>query len=137
MSLPSAEAAWRWVREQFWGPTYPLAIQPVTMPPKKAGRSSRIDYGSRDLQGLSTAQAPRRTNLNRFNVMASRARTKLVVFVTQEVVSHLANELDTLRASRLLKVYVETFCGDRRLATLPYTDATGARVEVPGMLGWH
>ena len=76
-------------------------------------------------------------SLNRFNVMASRARTKLVVFVTQEVVSHLANELDTLRASRLLKVYVETFCGDRRLATLPYTDATGARIDVPGMLGWH
>jgi hypothetical protein len=38
--------------------------------------------------------------LNRFNVMASRARSKLIVLVTQEVVDHLSGDLDTLRQSR-------------------------------------
>lgn len=76
-------------------------------------------------------------SLNRFNVMASRARVKLVVLVTQEVVSHLANEIDTLKASRLLKVYVESFCGDRRPTTLPYIDVAGKRADVVGSMGWH
>ena len=76
-------------------------------------------------------------SLNRFNVMASRARVKLVVLVSQEIVSHLANEIDTLKASRLLKVYVESFCGDRRPTTLPLFDAAGTRTDVAGSLGWH
>ena len=53
-------------------------------------------------------------SLNRFNVIASRARAKLVVFVSQEILSHLAHELDVLRESRLLKVYAESFCNQAR-----------------------
>jgi DNA replication ATP-dependent helicase Dna2 len=49
-------------------------------------------------------------SLNRFNVMASRARAKLVVLVSREVVDHLAGDLDVLRGSRLLKVYAESYC---------------------------
>ncbi len=49
-------------------------------------------------------------SLNRFNVMASRARAKLIVLVSQQVVDHLASDLDVLRDSRLLKSFVETFC---------------------------
>ena len=49
-------------------------------------------------------------SLNRFNVMASRARAKLIVLVSQQVVDHLASDLDVLRESRLLKSFVETFC---------------------------
>jgi hypothetical protein len=50
-------------------------------------------------------------SLNRFNVMASRARAKLIVLVSQQVVDHLASDLEVLRESRLLKLFVETFCG--------------------------
>ncbi len=67
-------------------------------------------------------------SLNRFNVMASRARAKLIVLVTEEVVNHLSHDLDTLRGSELLKRYVESFCGrshDMRLGhiedDLPHT----------------
>jgi hypothetical protein len=49
-------------------------------------------------------------SLNRFNVLASRARAKLVVLVSQEVVDHLSGDLATLRESRLLKLYVNSFC---------------------------
>ena len=42
-------------------------------------------------------------SLNRFNVIASRARAKLVLLVSQEVISHLAHNTDVLRESRLLK----------------------------------
>jgi len=49
-------------------------------------------------------------SLNRFNVMASRARAKLVVLVSQQIVDHLASDLEVLRESRLLKTFVETFC---------------------------
>ncbi len=44
--------------------------------------------------------------------MTSRAREKLITLVTQEVVNHLSGELDILRQSRLLKVYVESFCNN-------------------------
>ena len=70
--------------------------------------------------------------LNRFNVMASRARAKLIVLVSQEVVDHLSGDLDTLRQSRLLKAFVESFCGQSRPMTLGWVER-GASVEVPGV----
>jgi superfamily I DNA and/or RNA helicase len=73
-------------------------------------------------------------SLNRFNVMASRARAKLIVLVSQEVVDHLSSDLDTLRDSRLLKFYVEAFCGNPRDMTLGYDDrVTGVPRHVPGL----
>lgn len=57
-------------------------------------------------------------SLNRFNVMASRARAKLIVLVSEEVVDHLSGELEVLRDSRLLKVFVESFCSRATPATL-------------------
>src|SRR6185369_7624878 len=41
-------------------------------------------------------------SLNRFNVMASRARAKLIVLVSQEVVDHLSSDMEVLRGSALL-----------------------------------
>ncbi len=70
-------------------------------------------------------------SLNRFNVLASRARTKLVVLVTQQVVDHIADDLDVLRGSRLLKTYVDGFCGDERKMTLGHIGEGGTRM-VPG-----
>ncbi|WP_129678028.1 DEAD/DEAH box helicase [Candidatus Chloroploca sp. Khr17] len=49
-------------------------------------------------------------SLNRFNVMASRARAKLIVLVTRSLVDHLADDGDVLQESRLLKNYAESFC---------------------------
>jgi hypothetical protein len=61
-------------------------------------------------------------SLKRFNVMASRARAKLIVLVSREIVDHLAAELDTLRESKLLKVFVETFCSSHRPMNLGYLE---------------
>jgi superfamily I DNA and/or RNA helicase len=57
-------------------------------------------------------------NLNRFNVMASRARAKLIVFTTRSLVDHLADDVDVLEGSRLLKYFVESFCQDPQAITL-------------------
>lgn len=62
--------------------------------------------------------------LNRFNVMASRPRAKLVVLVTQEVVNHLCAEIDALRDSRLLKIYADSFCARSRTMELPTSDGS-------------
>jgi superfamily I DNA and/or RNA helicase len=49
-------------------------------------------------------------NLRRFNVMASRARAKLIVFVTRSLVAHLSDDRDVLAESLLLKRFAEQFC---------------------------
>ena len=76
-------------------------------------------------------------SLNRFNVMASRARAKLIVLVSRQVVDHLASEVKVMRQSRLLKAFVEMFCDQGRLMTLGYKDDAGAIVQVPGTFRWH
>ena len=75
-------------------------------------------------------------SLNRFNVMASRARAKLVVFVSREVVDHLAGETEVLHQSRLLKVFVECFCNQGRQMMLGYLDQGQLRT-VPGIFRWR
>ena len=75
-------------------------------------------------------------SLNRFNVVASRARAKLIVFVSQEVVSHLAHETDILRESKLLKLYAESFCSNERIADLAYKEG-GTVQTVSGWLRWR
>jgi DNA replication ATP-dependent helicase Dna2 len=75
-------------------------------------------------------------SLNRFNVMASRARAKLIVFVSQEVVNHLPKEMDVLKQSALLKTYAETFCNNARPMTLGHT-VNGALRNVPGTFRWR
>jgi hypothetical protein len=69
--------------------------------------------------------------LNRFNVMASRARAKLVLLVSEEVAKHLSSDLDTLRGSGLLKAFVDGFCHSARPMTLGHLDADRVRL-VPG-----
>jgi DNA replication ATP-dependent helicase Dna2 len=75
-------------------------------------------------------------SLNRFNVMASRARAKLIVFVSQEVLDHLSSDLDTLRSSRLLKVYANAYCRPLRPMTLGYL-ADGQVMSVAGRFHAH
>ncbi|MBL8797688.1 MAG: hypothetical protein JNM56_27565, partial [Planctomycetia bacterium] len=75
-------------------------------------------------------------SLNRFNVMASRARAKLIVLVSRAVVDHLAREVEVLRESRLLKTFVETFCNVGQPATLGHLQY-GAVQAVTGEIRWH
>ena len=75
-------------------------------------------------------------SLNRFNVMASRAKAKLILLVTQEVVNHLSSEPRVLRESRLLKTYVDYFCDEANPIVLGYLRG-GAAVAVPGTLRWR
>jgi DNA replication ATP-dependent helicase Dna2 len=49
-------------------------------------------------------------SLNRFNVMASRARAKLIVLLSHTVVEHLSDDTEVLAQSLLLKRYAEQFC---------------------------
>jgi DNA replication ATP-dependent helicase/nuclease Dna2 len=71
-------------------------------------------------------------SLNRFNVMASRARAKLIVLVSQEIVDYLSSDLETLRQSRLLKAYVESFCRRGRPMTLGWIH-DGMAIDIPGL----
>jgi DNA replication ATP-dependent helicase Dna2 len=74
-------------------------------------------------------------SLNRFNVMASRARAKFIVLVSQAVIDHLAGDIDVLRHSGLLKTYIATFCEHERPMQLSYLDGAN-RVDVPGQFRW-
>ena len=75
-------------------------------------------------------------SLNRFNVMASRARAKLIVFVSQEVVDHLSSDMQVLRDSALLKTFAETFCSQGRLMQLGYI-RNGTTQPVHGVFRWR
>ncbi len=75
-------------------------------------------------------------SLNRFNVMASRARAKLIVLVSRQVVDHLSADPEVLRGSALLKTYVETFCSNHRPMTLGFNAPAGLR-HVTGEFRWR
>lgn len=62
-------------------------------------------------------------SLNRFNVMASRARAKLIVVMSESLVQHLPSDLDVLRGSALLKSFAETFCAKRADVLIDWLDA--------------
>lgn len=66
-------------------------------------------------------------NLNRFNVMVSRATSKVIVFATRSLLDHLAGDQDVVRHSKLLKEFAETYCDKQYAAQLPYRDRNGAR----------
>jgi DNA replication ATP-dependent helicase Dna2 len=61
-------------------------------------------------------------SLNRFNVMASRARAKLIVFTTRSLVDHLADDTIVMEESRLLKNFAESFCQNPKALTLGYRE---------------
>jgi hypothetical protein len=74
--------------------------------------------------------------LNRFNVMVSRARAKLIVLTTRTLVEHLSDDSDVLDQSRLLKYFAETFCAEARPLTLGYL-RDGSVIKRPGILRTH
>ena len=75
-------------------------------------------------------------DLNRFNVLATRAKAKLIVIASRELVSHISGDLQVIRSSELLKDFVDTFCASSRPARLDWIDLDRSRpVEVE--LRWH
>lgn len=75
-------------------------------------------------------------SLNRFNVMASRARAKLVVLVSQQVVDHLAADVEVMHESKLLKMFVESYCQQSRELALSHLPG-GALRTFSGLLKWR
>ena len=68
-------------------------------------------------------------SLRRFNVLASRARAKLIVLASQSLIDHLPNDAQVLEESRLLKRFVETFCRPAGQLNLPYNEPSGVKQE--------
>jgi hypothetical protein len=59
-------------------------------------------------------------NLNRFNVLTSRARAKAILFATRSLLDHLANDTKVLEQSRLIKQFAESFCQPMQSIDLGY-----------------
>lgn len=72
-------------------------------------------------------------NLNRFNVLISRARAKVIVFCTQSLLQHLSEDIKVLDESRLLKGFAEAFCHDPEQIVLGYYSTSGW-IERQGLL---
>ncbi len=64
-------------------------------------------------------------SLNRFNVMSSRPRAKLIVLASQEVINHLPGDIKIMRDSRLLKYFAETFLDSRVDMSIPFQEGEG------------
>jgi hypothetical protein len=69
-------------------------------------------------------------SLNRFNVMASRPRAKLIVLASQEVINHLPGDIEVMRDSRLLKYFAETFLNRRADCEIPFMDENNVSRKV-------
>ncbi|WP_104203914.1 DEAD/DEAH box helicase [Billgrantia saliphila] len=61
-------------------------------------------------------------SLNRFNVMSSRPRAKLIVLASQEVINHLPSDIEVMRDSRLLKYFAETFLDQHTDMKIPFKE---------------
>jgi hypothetical protein len=72
-------------------------------------------------------------NLNRFNVLTSRPRAKLIVFLTWSLLEHLSNDIEVLEESRLLKQFADSFCADEGPIRLGFVK-DGVEVEREGLL---
>lgn len=75
-------------------------------------------------------------SLNRFNVLTTRAQTKLIVIASREVFDHLDGDLEVLRSSQLIKDFVDVYCNVGQTITLHRND-DGAPEHVPVELRWH
>ena len=58
--------------------------------------------------------------LNRFNVLTSRARAKVVGFDTRSLLDHLSDDTKVIEHSRLIKQYAEAFCQPVEAMILSY-----------------
>lgn len=75
-------------------------------------------------------------NLNRFNVLATRAKAKVVVVVSEELLSHIATDIEVIRTSRLLKSFADTYCDQRTTIPATFHDPHRGPVAVPLTVRW-
>ena len=74
--------------------------------------------------------------LNRFNVLVSRARVKMVLFLTRSMLDHLPDDAHVSRQSAHLKNLVEGFCTHEAPMTLPWIE-NGVVQTVAGVMKWR
>lgn len=72
-------------------------------------------------------------SLNRFNVLTSRARAKVIVLSPQSLLQHLSDDIQVLEESRLLKMFSEFYCNDSHQIQLGYVKG-GRIVPKDGLL---
>lgn len=75
-------------------------------------------------------------NLNRFNVLATRPKSKLIVAATDELIGHLASDIRTLRSSALLKQFASTYCDETATLEVRYNDPRRGPQVVPVTVRW-
>jgi len=73
-------------------------------------------------------------SLNRFNVMTSRPRAKLIVLLSNEILDHLSNDSDILTNSRAVKMFAGSFCRNPQLISLPWRDGNSNIQQCTGIL---
>jgi DNA replication ATP-dependent helicase Dna2 len=73
-------------------------------------------------------------NLNRFNVTTSRARTKVVLFLTRSLVNHIAAEVEQIHQSAMIKEFVDLYCDQKSVCQLHWINDENQPVGVPGVL---
>lgn len=76
-------------------------------------------------------------DLNRFNVLATRAKTKLIVLITDELLSHIASDIEIIRGSRLIKSFADTFCTERRVIPVTHHDPAGVATTIDLTVRWR
>jgi len=67
---------------------------------------------------------------NRFNVLQSRARAKVIVLVSEELVQHLSSDVEILEESALLKEYAMVFCNESESFDIQLPDGESRSVTV-------
>lgn len=73
-------------------------------------------------------------SLNRFNVTTSRARTKVVLFLTRSLVNHIAAEVEQIHQSAMIKEFVDLYCDQKSVGQLHWINDQNQAVAVPGIL---
>lgn len=63
--------------------------------------------------------------LERFNVVASRARAKLIVIISRELADHLPSDVAIMRSSRLLKRFVDAHLAREVRVEIPFINDEG------------
>lgn len=72
-------------------------------------------------------------SVNRFNVLSSRSRAKLIVFITRTFLEHLSSDKDVLEESRFLKQFAESFCDQSKFTQFGFIK-NGNKMFRPGDL---
>lgn len=75
-------------------------------------------------------------SLNRFNVLATRAKAKVIVVVSDELLSHIATNIEVIRTSRLLKSFADTYCNQRMSILATFQDPHRGAVVIPLTVRW-